>query len=244
MGGVFQVPPLVYRTPRSQAILAPYGVQIEDPPQRNRIDKGKAVAEEHSKSQSWLGHSDEDSSRSTRTKRKNQRTTNKQEEEESVSHKRYNGRRGRSSRKTRTPPRTSGSPPKASRIPKNRKNPSASRRLHFDRSPGKDLEYMQEIREIRDDIQRMERNHREIRGSIRSPGTHHVPFTEEKERRPDRNKGSRRFDTRDGRDYLKSKYSAYTSLTRDVESIFTIAQEKGILRWPQKMSAPPTQTTY
>ncbi|KAK0572395.1 hypothetical protein LWI29_031016 [Acer saccharum] len=70
MGGAFQVPPLVYRTPRSQAILAPYGVQIEDPPRQEKINKGKAVAEERNRSQSWSGHSDEDSSRSTRTKRK------------------------------------------------------------------------------------------------------------------------------------------------------------------------------
>ncbi|KAK0577667.1 hypothetical protein LWI29_036795 [Acer saccharum] len=183
MGGAFQVPPLVYHTPRSQAILAPYGVQIEDPHRQEKIGKGKAVAEEHNRSQSWSGHSDEDSSHSTRTKRKDQRTTNELEEEESVSHKRYNGQRGRSSRKTRTPPRSSGSPLKASRIQQNRKNPSARRHLHFDRSPAKDPEYMQEILQIRDDMQRIERNHRETRGSIRSPGTHHGPFTEEDRRK-------------------------------------------------------------
>ncbi|KAK0577389.1 hypothetical protein LWI29_032379 [Acer saccharum] len=103
MGGAFQVPPLVYRTPRSQAILAPYGVQIEDPPRQEKIDKGKAVAEERIRSQSWSGHSDEDSSRSTRKKRKDQRTTNELEEEESISHKRYNGHQGRASRKNQNP---------------------------------------------------------------------------------------------------------------------------------------------
>ncbi|KAK0599447.1 hypothetical protein LWI29_005375 [Acer saccharum] len=160
-GGSFSSPSSRLSHTEEPGYLAPYGVQIEDPPRKEKIDKGKAVAEERNRSQSWLGHSDEDSSRSTRTKRKDPRTTNELEEEESVSHKRYNGQRGRSSRKTGTPPRSSGSPLKTSRIQQHRKNPSARRHLHFDRSPAKDPEYMQEIRQIRDDMQRMERNHRE-----------------------------------------------------------------------------------
>ena len=41
MGGGFQVPPLVYRTLRSRVVLAPYGVQVEDPPQEPGLIRGK-----------------------------------------------------------------------------------------------------------------------------------------------------------------------------------------------------------
>ncbi|KAK0572453.1 hypothetical protein LWI29_031684 [Acer saccharum] len=175
MGGASQIPPLVYHTLRSQAILAPYGVQAEDPPQEARAEKGK-VAEEYNKSQSWQDHLDGESSHSTHSKRKSHRVT--EELEESVPSKRDHSRRGHTSRKTKTPPRVNRSPHEARRVPDDERNPSAHQRLNFDHSKENDRRYIEEMRTIRDDIRRMERGRHEMQGSMRLPSSHHGPFTE------------------------------------------------------------------